>query len=338
MSNSNRTGNNSRVNSGNNSRVNSGNNSRVNSGNNSRVNSGNNSRVNSGNNNSSKSFFNKTLNSAKSAFSSNKSNNVSRNNSANNSVTNKKSNSSTIFVVIAVVLLLVVLGIAGYFIYRHMNQTKKSDTVTKQFIPYIHDASILKRISNGSIPTSSSGNEYNINFWVYVNDYGVRRNEDKCILYKGETPTGLLNDASLDSTGANPNVECNPSVWLLKDVNKLRVVVGLDKKASGNCASGSTQQACQSGELDADMCEIEYFPLQKWVAVNITMRNNVVDIFFDGTLKKSCVLTGAPIVSKGDLLVCPDGGFNGYVSNMKYSNKALAADKIFNMYKSGPTL
>ena len=317
-----------------------GNSNKTNIGNNSVSNSLNNSGNNSGGN--SRSFFNKTLNSAKSAFSKNKTNNT-RNNSSNNTAsnntnTNSKKSSSTIFIVVAVILLLIILGIAGYFIYRHMNQKKNGELVTKQFIPYIHDASILKRISNGSIPTSSSGNEYNINFWVYVNDYGVRRNEDKCILYKGETPTGLLNDASLDSAGANPNINCNPSVWLLKGQNKMRVVVGLDQHASGNCAPETTEQACQSGELDADMCEIDYFPLQKWVAVNITMRNNVLDIFFNGSLKKSCILKGPPIVTTGDLLVCPDGGFNGYVSNMKYSNKALSAEKIYDMYESGPTL
>jgi hypothetical protein len=218
-----------------------------------------------------------------------------------------------------------------------MNQKKTSNIVTKQFIPYIHDASIQKRISNGSMPSSTSGNEYNINFWIYVNDYGVRRNEDKCILYKGESPTGLLNDASLDSTGANPNIICNPSVWLLKNVNTLRVVVGLDASTS-LCDPLNTLQACQSGELDADMCEIEYVPLQKWIDINITMRNNVLDIFFDGALKKSCILKGPPLVSTGDMLVCPDGGFNGYVSNMKFSNKALSVDKIETMYKSGPTL
>ena len=118
----------------------------------------------------------------------------------------------------------------------------------------------------------------------------------------------------------------------------MRVVIGLDKNSTSDCDTSVTDQACQSGELDADMCEIDYFPLQKWVAVNITVRNNVVDIFFDGTLKKSCILKGPPIVTTGDLLICPDGGFNGYVSNMKYSNKALSADKIFDMYKSGPTL
>jgi len=314
-----------------------------------------------GNNSGSRSISNRlsnTLSSAKSLLS--KSNNSRNKNSSNNSnlnsnlntnsnnlrnlnnnlknVSNKKSSSSSIFIVIAVILLVVILCIAGYFIYRYMNEKKASELVTKQFIPYIHDASIQKRMGNGSMPTSSSGNEYNLNFWIYVNDYGVRRNEDKCILYKGDTPNGRLDDASVTSTGTNPNINCNPSVWLLKNVNTLRVVIGLDSHFASDCNPAATDQACQPGEMDADYCEIDYFPLQKWVDVNIALRNNVIDIFFDGALKKSCILKGPPVVTTGDMLVCPDGGFNGYISNMKYSNKALSADKIESMYKSGPTL
>ena len=218
-----------------------------------------------------------------------------------------------------------------------MKQASPSELVTKQFIPYIHDASIDKRISNGSIPRSSEGNEYNINFWIYVNDYSVRKAEDKCILYKGETPEGPLNDASIDAASGNPNLTCNPGIWLLKNVNTFRIIIGLETNYNQD-ECGPTPQVCQSGAQDVDICEIENFPLQRWVNVNVTMRNNVIDIFFDGALKKSCILRGFPILSNNDMLICPDGGFNGYISNMKYSNKALSIKKIESMYNSGPTL
>ncbi len=45
-----------------------------------------------------------------------------------------------------------------------------------------------------------------------------------------------------------------------------------------------------------DHCDIEYFPLQRWVSVNIAITNNVLDISIDGKLKKSCVLSGSPSV------------------------------------------
>ena len=282
------------------------------------------------------SFFGSKKNNSKGNGSSNNTNKGTSNGNGTNSNSN---NSSTIFIIVAVVLLIIVLGVAGYFVHRYMKQKNPSELSTKQFIPYIHDASIDKRISNGSIPTSSDGNEYNLNFWIYVNDYTVNKDVDKCIIYRGETPEGTLTNASVDASGGNPNISCNPGVWLLKHVNTLRIIVGLETNYNqSDCDRTATSQACQSGAQDVDICEIENFPLQRWVNVNITMRNNVIDVFFDGLLKKSCILKGFPVLSNNDMLICPDGGFNGYISNMKYSNKALAVSKIESMYKSGPTL
>jgi hypothetical protein len=290
-----------------------------------------------------KNTLSNTFSSVSSLFGANKNNktnktNSGKNNSNNQVKTNSNSNkSSMIFIVVAVILLVVVLGIAGYFVHRYMKQKNPSELETKQFIPYIHDASIDKRISSGSIPSSADGNEYNMNFWIYVNDYTVNKDVDKCVLYRGETPEGTLNNASVEASGGNPNLSCNPGVWLLRNVNTLRIVVGLETNYNQS-ECGPTPQVCQSGAQDVDICEIENFPLQRWVNVNITMRNNVIDVFFDGALKKSCILKGFPVLSNNDMLICPDGGFNGYISNMKYSNKALAISKIESMYKSGPTL
>ena len=128
------------------------------------------------------SFFGSKKNNSKGNGSSNNTNKGTSNGNGTNSNSN---NSSTIFIIVAVVLLIIVLGVAGYFVHRYMKQKNPSELSTKQFIPYIHDASIDKRISNGSIPTSSDGNEYNLNFWIYVNDYTVNKDVDK--LSCGET-------------------------------------------------------------------------------------------------------------------------------------------------------
>jgi hypothetical protein len=276
------------------------------------------------------------------SFNSNNSNSNSNSNSNNNlsniaNITNKvnsvKSESSDTIIYVGIGILIIILAVAGYFIYRHYNTTRKSAIVTKNFIPLIHDSSIDKRINYGSIPESSQGNEYNVNMWVYVNDYVYRKDEDKCILYKGDV-IGTLNNAEPEN---NINTKCNPSLWLLKNVNTLRVLIGLETKYDSNKDCNQTLQAC--GEvIDSETCDIENFPLQKWVNVNISLRSNVLDIFLDGNLHKSCILGGFPIINKGDLFICKDGGYNGYLSNLKYSNKALPSGEIAKIYKNGPTL
>ena len=309
--------------------------------------SGNNSGTNSSNRGSNTSVKSPRGNNVNSlSFNSNNSYNNSNNNSnntANNSsnlisnIANKARNSvkpkSNTIIYVGIGILIIVLIIAGYFIYRYYKTNRTSQVVTKNFIPLIHDASIDKRINYGSIPESSQGNEYNINMWVYVSDYVYRKDEDKCILYKGDV-IGTLNNGEPEN---NVNTKCNPSLWLLKNVNTLRVLIGLETTYDSRQDCNQTAQAC--GEvIESETCDIENFPLQKWVSVNISLRSNVLDIFLDGNLYKSCILSGFPIINKGDLYICKDGGYNGYLSNLRYSNKALSSSEIAKIYKNGPTL
>ena len=99
-----------------------------------------------------------------------------------------------------------------------------------------------------------------------------------------------------------------------------------------------TESVCGNDVVDSETCDIPNFPLQKWVCLNISLRSNVLDIFIDGSLVKSCILEGFPIINKGDLYICKDGGYNGYISNLKYSNKALSTNEITKIYQAGPSL
>ena len=68
------------------------------------------------------------------------------------------------------------------------------------------------------------------------------------------------------------------------------------------------------------------------------LHDNVIDVFFDGKLKKSTILKGFPTTTTGSMYICPNNGFNGYISNLKYANSAVNVSNIVKMYKNGPTL
>ena len=259
------------------------------------------------------------------------------------SLSNGPVSSNKVFIIIGVILLLIVLGVGGYFLYRYFTN-KKVFSKSKLLIPYIHDAQIDKLFSNSSIPRSVSGNEYNINMWLYVNDYKYRHDSDKCILFKSGS---ISNQETLNGIDTYSQTKSgNPSIWLKKDENTLVVVTGLDTLINDeSCGEGTT--TCPDSNRDSetyiDKCEIKNFPLQRWVNVNVSLRNNVLDIFMDGTLKKSCILKGSPTANAGDLYVLKTGsdnmtGFNGYLSKLEYTNKALSTDQIMKRYKKGPTV
>ena len=234
--------------------------------------------------------------------------------------------SSNVFIVIGIILLVIVLCVIGYFLYNYFTNVRKQMSKSKLLIPYIRDAMDHKSFSNSSIPQSISGNEYNINMWLYINTYSYRINEDKCILFKGDDHSSIINN--IDDAVNNHS---NPSIWLRKNTNTLVVQVGLD-----------TILDSSNNGSEIDQCEFKNFPLQKWVNLNVSMRNNVLDIFIDGTLVKSCILKGSPTINDGDLHVFNKGpsgdGFNGYISRLEYTNKALNSDAIMDRYKKGPVV
>jgi hypothetical protein len=261
------------------------------------------------------------------------------------SLSNGIGGSNKVFIAIGVILLLIVLGIGGYFLYKYFTN-KKVFSKSKLLIPYIHDAQIDKEFTNSSIPKSVSGNEYNINMWLYVNDYKYRHNYDKCILFKSDSISNKQELDGIDDISQTKN--SNPSIWLKKNENTLVVVTGLDTLLdSSSCGEFDGTKPCPDPNRDnknyVDKCEIKNFPLQRWVNVNVSLRNNVLDIFMDGSLKKSCILSGSPTANAGDLYVLKTGtdmetGFNGYISKLEYTNKALSTDQIMKRYKKGPTV
>lgn len=256
---------------------------------------------------------------------------------------------NTLFLMIVIVI----LAAGGLFlVYKYLNSYKVSGEKTKTFVPFIHDAKEAKRFTNSSLPQSTQGNEYNYNVWVYVSDYSYRNGEDKCILYKGP-----VNGGSLDDSDDNINNQGNPGVWLLKRNNTLRVQIGLEtdyssvtdnnveafqngsEPANGITGmSGSSLSESSDNTSKSDECDMDHFPLQTWVNLNVSLTNNVVDVYMNGSLVKSCAVSGAPLINNSDLHVCAAGGFNGFISNLKVSNKALSSKKIRTIYKKGPSL
>jgi hypothetical protein len=267
------------------------------------------------------------------------------NNNMNNNNNNlNNSDSGNFNMVVIIIIVVVILVVAAYFLYKYLNSYEATQSVTKTLVPYIQDAKEAKRFTNGSIPKSTQGNEYNYSVWIYVSDYTHRNGEDKCILYKGDVTNDVFNNAT--ASLENPNRNGNPSLWLLKKNNTLRVQIALETEYDNieACSiEGFTSHAGENNNSNSlrvklHNCDIEHFPLQRWVCVNLSLSNNVVDIYLNGELVRSCMLNGAPLLNNSDLLVCPSGGFNGFLANLKVSDKALGTAEIKSVYRKGPTL
>ena len=107
-----------------------------------------------------------------------------------------------------------------------------------------------------------------------------------------------------------------------------------------NCEPQDEQEASESErqafEDKCGKCFVEDFPLQKWVHVVISQYNQVLDVYLDGKLRSSCVMPGFPMLTQENLVLCPNDGFSGQITNVVYYNTALGVDEIYHVYRDGP--
>jgi hypothetical protein len=87
-----------------------------------------------------------------------------------------------------------------------------------------------------------------------------------------------------------------------------------------------------------DECTVKDIPIQKWVHVVITVTNNSIEVYLDGKLYQTCPLKGAPKPSLDNMHVTANGGFNGFITQLEYSNMALPFTTIKKIYNKGPQL
>lgn len=92
--------------------------------------------------------------------------------------------------------------------------------------------------------------------------------------------------------------------------------------------------------------EIKNVPIQRWNHVSINVHNNISDIFFNGQLELSTEHKGSikpntfPLIL-GAIDTKAESGFNGFVSDIVYSNHVLTQADILgagSIYRKGPSI
>jgi hypothetical protein len=80
-------------------------------------------------------------------------------------------------------------------------------------------------------------------------------------------------------------------------------------------------------------------PLQSWVNVIVGVNGRSMDIYINGKLVTTDLLTGVPTIdSTESIYVCPTGyGFDGYTSLFQYWDSTIDPQTAFNIYSKGYT-
>jgi len=246
---------------------------------------------------------------------------------------------SSLSMIIFVIVILVVLYYVYHFLYDPADLV--GSIVVPQIIPAYRDTSIdvttkSSDSNNNPIPEIYEGGEYSINTWIYINDYSINRGQNKHILTLGGNTFATL------------------VLFLGAYKNSLGVRVQTSSIANSNGSIDSTNQdnltfstvqrmfttlQTESSLLNSSKpCDIQNIELQKWVQVTIVLNNKTCDVYLDGKLARSCILSSFFRVDKNNmkLSMCGYKGFGGFISSTSAYNYSLNPEQVWRLYMTGP--
>tara|TARA_Y100001970_G_C14243051_1_gene866114 strand:- start:2968 stop:3828 length:861 start_codon:yes stop_codon:yes gene_type:complete len=166
---------------------------------------------------------------------------------------------------------------------------------------------------SGSQPIFRSHNErdgieFTWSTWIFIDDLVYLQDQYKHIFHKGSG--NILPDGLNEPNNA-------PGLYIKPNTNELLLIMNT------------------FNEVD-ERVTITNVPMNKWVCVQIRCTNKNIDVYMNGRIAKRLQLSGVPRQNYGDVYVAQNGGFSGYISNLRYYNYALNVNEIQSIVNNGP--
>jgi len=177
-------------------------------------------------------------------------------------------------------------------------------------------------VPGSSLPVAAgtSGANYGIQWWMYVQDFNYKFGQPKDVILLG-------------SQGA-----ANPHVFINSVENDLDVLVNVMSGASGASGSSVPSPVGSDGSATDDKftCKVKNIPIQTWFCVSLSVSGRNVDIYQNGMLVRSCLLPGVPISASGDMTLMGNGGYSGNLAGLYAYGRALTPLDAMAFYNAGP--
>ncbi len=208
------------------------------------------------------------------------------------------------------IILLVIIAVLLIIVVKYVMQD--ANTLTE-----LTSAKTMTKIEPedlASSDSSSSSSNFTYSIWFFIDDWNYRYGKPKIIF--GRMTNGKGEKEPCPSVVLGP-VQNNVII-------SLAVYPGLDEQP-------------ENGEnFIVQKCPISNVPIQKWCNLLISAYGRTLDIYLDGKLVRTQVLSGvAKIDNDAPIFVTPMGGFSGWTSRFQYWPESTDPQSAWNIYKKG---
>jgi hypothetical protein len=224
------------------------------------------------------------------------------------------------FVFIAIIIFMILLRL-GIYLVGYFTEAKKNPYVVQGLLPGSVPAIITQNPKNTDSVTifrsnnQKTGIEFTWCIWLRIANIRTTPSDKyQHIFNKG--------DNTYNETTGIANVNNGPGLYLSSSTDPTLLLVM-------NTVSEKNMYQSTS---------ITNIPLKKWFHIIVRMQNNVMDIYVNGVATQRLKFPDVPKQNYQDIYVNQNGGFSGYLSDLRYFDRALNIFEITNLVSGGPNL
>lgn len=247
----------------------------------------------------------------------------------------KVSGGNVLKIILILLIMIFIVGVTIWIIARLKRGSKKETDLTKneKLVQLDSKKNIPMTISSDNMPPPAMGNDYTLNFWIFLSENYQSSTDHKIVFYRGVK----------DGTSANP-LMLNPSspvVAMNKDSNKMHIAVATNKAS----APDNLENIFFSSDDKYLRTSIDYIPPQQWVNVTVMVIDNILRVYLDSdiySVASTSELTGSPglLTTEEDITVGSSSqslNVQGFFANFRYFNHSIPQSQIKSIYRKGPT-
>jgi hypothetical protein len=188
-------------------------------------------------------------------------------------------------------------------------------------------------ISTGKLPAIRSGGAYTLSLWMYINSYEYRAGRPKRVFTIADSKVGHR------ALAVGILYPSEPKMMIRFATSKPPGTDYTNFDTLNQYLSGARIASPDSNPIELPSCDVHEVDLQRWINLTISVNGRIVDVYMDGKLTRSCVLSDLPLAGNDGTQQITFGGpdgFSGYFGTVQFSGSALSPDKIYGLYQAGP--
>jgi len=235
-----------------------------------------------------------------------------------------------VFLLLVVIAFLLVVSV-GMKIIAYFIQPSRTPYLVKGKVTGSSDLTISQTPNSNTDPivfrstNKNNGLELTWSVWLSIESLNTSSTKYEHVFSKGndeyysDTSVPKADDVGLMTGVATVNNA--PGVYLKNNAGSPTLRVYMDTVSDNNT-----------------YVDISNVPLKKWFHVAVRIKNNIMDIYINGSVAQRYEFTKVPKQNYNDVLVGKNDGFKGSLSNLLYYDRALNVYEINNIILAGPNV